>query len=182
MAERHEIRLAGTGGQGIILAGILLAEAAVRDGLNAVQTQSYGPEARGGASRSEVIISDEDIDYPKVIEADIMLCWSQEACDRYSGRLRRHGLLIVDEDLVHRTPTTRAARVRMTKLAEQEAGERLAANVVGLGVLAGLTEVVSRESLEEAIRARTPKGTAEMNLKALATGYKTAEQIKEDIQ
>ncbi|MBN1813666.1 MAG: 2-oxoacid:acceptor oxidoreductase family protein [Anaerolineae bacterium] len=182
MTNRREIRLAGTGGQGVILAGVLLAEAAVRDGLNAVQTQSYGPEARGGASRSEVIISDEEIDYPKVIEADIMLCWSQEACDRYSGRLRKHGLLIVDEDFVRRTPTTLAARVPMTKLAEQEAGERLAANVVGLGVLAGLTEVVSRESLEEAIRARAPKGTAEMNLKALAAGYKAAEQIKENIQ
>lgn len=182
MTERHEIRLAGTGGQGVILAGVLLAEAAVRDGLNAVQTQSYGPEARGGASRSEVIISDEEIDYPKVIEADIMLCWSQEACDRYSGRLRKHGLLIVDEDFVHRTPTTRAARVSMTKLAERETGGRLAANVVGLGVLAGLTEVVSRKSLEEAVRARAPKGTAEMNLKALAAGYKAADLIREDIQ
>jgi 2-oxoglutarate ferredoxin oxidoreductase subunit gamma len=180
MAKRHEIRLAGTGGQGVILAGVLLAEAAVRDGLNAVQTQSYGPEARGGASRSEVIISDEEINYPKVIEADIMLCWSQEACDRYSGRLRKNGLLIVDGDLVHRTPTTRAARVPMTKLAEQETGERLAANVVGLGVLAGITQIVSRESLEEAIRARAPRGTAEMNLKALAAGYKIAEEIKEN--
>jgi 2-oxoglutarate ferredoxin oxidoreductase subunit gamma len=182
MTERHEVRLAGTGGQGVILAGVLLAEAAVRDGLNAVQTQSYGPEARGGASRSEVIISDEEIDYPKVIEADIMLCWSQEACDRYSGRLRKDGLLIVDEDFVRRTPTTRAARVSMTKLAEQETGGRLAANVVGLGVLAGLTKVVSRKSLEEAVRARAPKGTTEMNLKALAAGYQAADQIKEDIQ
>ncbi|MFL7791064.1 MAG: 2-oxoacid:acceptor oxidoreductase family protein, partial [Anaerolineae bacterium] len=93
MSKRHEIRLAGTGGQGIILAGVLLAEAAVRDGMNVVQTQSYGPEARGGASRSEVIISDEEIDYPKVIEADMMLCLSQEACDRYSGRLRKNGML-----------------------------------------------------------------------------------------
>jgi 2-oxoglutarate ferredoxin oxidoreductase subunit gamma len=183
MGKRQEIRLAGTGGQGVILAGILLAEAAVRDGLNAVQTQSYGPEARGGASRSEVIISDEEeIHYPKVIEADVMLCMSQEACDRYSGRLRKNGLLIVDEDFVRRAPTTRAARVPMTTLAEQEAGERLAANVVGLGVLAGLTEIVSRKSLEEAIQARAPKGTAEMNLKALAAGYAAAEGIKEDVQ
>lgn len=182
MTERYEIRLAGIGGQGVILAGVMLAEAAVRDGMNAVQTQSYGPEARGGASRSEVIISDEEIDYPKVIEADIMLCWSQEACDRYSGRLRKNGLLIVDGDFVQRTPTTRAARVSMTKLAERETGRRLTANVVGLGVLVGLTGVVSRESLEEAIRERAPKGTAGMNLKALAAGYKAADQIKEDTQ
>lgn len=180
MTNRYEIRLAGTGGQGIILAGVLLAEAAVRDGMNVVQTQSYGPEARGGASRSEVIIDDKDIDYPKVIEADMMLCLSQEACDRYSGRLRKNGLLIVDADFIRRAPTTRAVRVSLTRTAEQKAGERLVANVVGLGVLAGLTQVVSRESLEKAIRARVPKHTTEMNLKALAAGYEIAEPIKED--
>jgi len=182
MANRHEIRLAGTGGQGVILAGILLAEAAVRDGLNVVQTQSYGPEARGGASRAEVIISDKEILYPKVIEADIMLCLSQEACDRYSGRLRKDGLLIIDDDLVRRAPTTFAARVAMTKLAEKISGNCLAANVVGLGVLAGLTGVVSRESLEDAVQERAPKGTAEMNLKALEAGYEAAQQIKENYQ
>ena len=182
MSKRHEIRLAGTGGQGIILAGVLLAEAAVRDGMNVVQTQSYGPEARGGASRSEVIISDEEIDYPKVIEADMMLCLSQEACDRYSGRLRKNGMLVIDADLIRRAPTTRAVRVSLTRTAEQTVGERLTANVVGLGVLAGLTQIVSRESLEEAIRARAPKGTAKMNIKALATGYEIAESLKEDIQ
>jgi 2-oxoglutarate ferredoxin oxidoreductase subunit gamma len=182
MINRYEIRLAGTGGQGVILAGVLLAEAAVRDGFNVVQTQSYGPEARGGASRAEVIISEEEIDFPKVIEADIMLCMSQEACDRYSGRLRKDGLLIIDEDFVKRAPTTRAARVPMTKLAEQKAGERLAANVVGLGVLAGLTGIVSRQSLEEAVKMRVPKGTSEMNLKALETGYKAAKRINEEDQ
>jgi 2-oxoglutarate ferredoxin oxidoreductase subunit gamma len=182
MTERHEIRLAGTGGQGIVLAGVLLAEAAVRDGMNVVQTQSYGPEARGGASRSEVIIADEEIDYPKVIEADMMLCLSQEACDRYSGRLRKDGMLLIDGDLIRRAPTTRAARAPLTRTAEQVTGERLSANVVGLGVLAGLTQVVSRESLEAAIRARVPPSTTEINLSALAAGYKIAEQIKEDIQ
>jgi 2-oxoglutarate ferredoxin oxidoreductase subunit gamma len=182
MANRHEIRLAGTGGQGVVLAGILLAEAAVRDGLNVVQTQSYGPEARGGASRSEVIISDGEIHYPKVIEADVMLCLSQEACDRYSGRLRKGGLLVIDADFITRAPTTRAARVQMTTLAQQVTGQRLAANVVGLGVLAKLTEIVSRASLEEAIQARAPKGTAEMHLKALAAGYEAAKKLEEDDQ
>jgi len=182
MSKRHEIRLAGTGGQGIILAGVLLAEAAVRDGMNVVQTQSYGPEARGGASRSEVIISDEEIDYPKVIEADMMLCLSQEACDRYSGRLRKDGMLVIDTDLIRRAPTTRAVRASLTRTAEQTVGERLVANVVGLGVLAGLTQVVSRESLEAAIRTRVPPSTTELNLKALAVGYEIAEQFKENTQ
>ncbi|RLC89501.1 MAG: 2-oxoacid:ferredoxin oxidoreductase subunit gamma, partial [Chloroflexi bacterium] len=108
MVRRYEVRLAGTGGQGAILAGILLAEAAVRDGKNVVQTQSYGPEARGGASRAEVVISDGEIHYPKVLQADITLCMSQEACDRYGKRMRRGGLLILDADHVTRAPTTRA--------------------------------------------------------------------------
>ena len=89
MGKCYEVRLAGTGGQGAILAGILLAEAAIRDGKNVAQTQSYGPEARGGASRSEVIISDDEIHYPKVIQAHITLCMSQEACDRYGSQMKK---------------------------------------------------------------------------------------------
>ena len=176
-ARRYEVRLAGTGGQGAILAGIILADAAVRDGKNAVQTQSYGPEARGGASRSEVVICAGEIDYPKVLEPDITLCMSQEACDRYSGQMRRDGLLLLDTDHVNRAPTTRAVRVALTSLARDVTGRAITANVVGLGVLAGLTGIVSRESLEEAVRAQTPKGTAKTNLKALDAGYKAADQI-----
>jgi 2-oxoglutarate ferredoxin oxidoreductase subunit gamma len=169
--------LAGTGGQGAILAGILLAEAAIRDGKNVTQTQSYGPEARGGASRSEVVISDGEIDYPKVIQADITLCMSQEACDRYGCRMRREGLLILDSDHVTRAPTTRAVRVPMTTLAQDVTGREIVANVVGLGVLAGLTGVVSREALEAAVRDRAPRGTTDLNLKALAEGFEAAERF-----
>ena len=178
MAKRYEVRLAGTGGQGVILAGILLAEAAVRDGKNVVQTQSYGPEARGGASRAEVVISEAEIHYPKVLQADITLCTSHEACDRYSGQMRRGGLLILDADHVTRAPTTRAVRVPLTTLAREVTGREITANVVGLGLLAGLTEIVSRESLEEAVRIRAPRGTADVNLKALAAGCQAAEQIR----
>ncbi|RLC61977.1 MAG: 2-oxoacid:ferredoxin oxidoreductase subunit gamma [Chloroflexota bacterium] len=178
MVRRYEVRLAGTGGQGAILAGILLAEAAVRDGKNVVQTQSYGPEARGGASRAEVVISDGEIHYPKVLQADITLCMSQEACDRYGKRMRRGGLLILDADHVTRAPTTRAVRVPMTTIAQEVTGREITANVVGLGLLAGLTEIVSREALEEAVRARVPRGTEEMNLKALAAGYEVAERLR----
>jgi 2-oxoglutarate ferredoxin oxidoreductase subunit gamma len=178
MARRYEVRLAGTGGQGAILAGILLAEAAMRDDKNVAQTQSYGPEARGGASKSEVIISKGEIDYPKVIEADITLCMSQEACDKYSSQLREGGLLILDEDHVSRAPTTRAVRASMTSLAREVTGREITANVVGLGLLVGLTGIVSRQALEDAVRARVPKGTAELNLKALAAGYETAESFK----
>lgn len=180
MARRYEVRLAGTGGQGAILAGILLAEAAIRDGKNVTQTQSYGPEARGGASRSEVVISEGEIHYPKVIRADITLCMSQEACDRYGGQMRRDGLLILDADHVTRAQTTRAVRVPMTTLAREVTGREITANVVGLGLLAGLTRIISREALEAAVRDRVPRGTADANLKALAAGYEAAERVREE--
>jgi len=176
--ERTEIRIAGTGGQGVILAGILLADAAVRDGKKVVQSQSYGPEARGGASRSEVIISNEEIDHPKVLDADVLLCMSQEACDLYAPKIKKGGLLILDSTSVTRAPLVRAVRVPITELARQATGREITANIVALGLLVGLTGVVSRESLEAAVRARAPRGTAEMNLKALAVGLEQAQQWK----
>jgi 2-oxoglutarate ferredoxin oxidoreductase subunit gamma len=178
MARQCEVRLGGTGGQGVILAGILLAEAAIRDGKNVAQTQSYGPEARGGASRSEVVISDGEIHYPKVLQADITLCMSQEACDLYGRQVRKGGLLILDANHVTRAPTTRAVRVPMTRLAQDVTGREIGANVVGLGVLAGLTGIVSREALEAAIRDRAPRGTADVNLKALAAGFEAAARVR----
>jgi 2-oxoglutarate ferredoxin oxidoreductase subunit gamma len=179
MTRRYEVRLAGTGGQGTILAGILLADAAIRDGKNVVQTQSYGPEARGGASRSEVVISSDEIHYPKVIEADITLCMSQEACDRYGRQVREGGLLILDADHVTRAPTTRAVRVALTSLAREVTGREIAANVVGLGVLVGLTGIVSPQAIEAAIRNRVPRGTTDLNVKALTAGFGAAERIRE---
>ncbi len=177
MKGRAEVRLAGEGGQGLILAGVILAEAAaVYDGLNATQTQSYGPEARGGASKSEVVISDEQIDYPKVIEADFLLAMSQEACDRYVGNLKREGLLIVDSAHVTRLPLGRSAvQAPITQLAEEATGRRITANVVALGVLVGLSGVVSRQAVEAAVKARAPKGTEELNARALAAGLGWAE-------
>ena len=99
-----QISLSGTGGQGIILAGIILAEAAILENKKVIQTQSYGPEARGGASKAEVIISDENIDYPKIVTADVLLVMSQEACDKYSGILIKGGRLIVDTSAITTIP------------------------------------------------------------------------------
>ncbi len=177
MTKQYEIRLAGTGGQGAILAGILLAEAAIQDGKNVVQTQSYGPEARGGASRAEVIISDSEIHYPKVTDADITLCMGQEACDRYGCQMRKDGLLILDSDHVTRAPTTRAVHAPLTSTALEVTGREIVANVVGLGVLVGLTGIVSREALEKAVQGRAPRGTEEINLKALAAGFDAAGHV-----
>ena len=176
---RYELQLAGEGGQGLILAGIILAEAAaIYEGRNAAQTQSYGPEARGGASKSEVVISDEEIDYPKVVEADLLLAMNQEACDKYYYQLKKDGMLVVDSINVERVPSTRAHRIPITRIAEEATGKRITANVVALGVIVGLTGVVSRVAIEKAVTARAPKGTEELNLKALHAGMEAAEGLK----
>ena len=178
MPPRYEAILAGAGGQGMIFAGVLLAEAAIRDGKNVVQTQSYGPEARGGASHSEVVISEGEIDFPKALQPNIAVCMSQEACDQFGRQVAKGGVLILDADHVLRAPTTRAVRVRLTTLAREVTGGEMGANVVALGLLASLTGIVSRPSLEQAVRARPSKRTTEANLKALAAGYEVAEQLR----
>jgi len=162
----------------LILAGVILAEAAATyDGKNVAQTQSYGPAARGGACKAEVVISDEEIDYPKVTEADLLLAMSQEACDKYCQDLEG-GVLIVDSILVDQVSTAHAYRVPITKIAEEATGRRLTANIVALGLMVGLTGVVSREAIESAVAARAPKGTQELNLKALHAGLQLAENLK----
>lgn len=175
---RFEVRLAGEGGQGLILAGLILAEAAaVYDGKNAVQTQSYGPEARGGASKSEVIVSDEQIDYPKVTSADLLLCMSQEACDRYASDLKEGGVLVADSLHVSRLPALKAYSIPITSIAEEATGRRITANIVALGVIVGLSGVVSRQAVEAAVKARAPRGTEALNLKALEAGLAKAEEL-----
>ncbi len=176
--NRMEIRLAGEGGQGMILAGIILAEAAaIYDDKNATQTQSYGPEARGGASKAEVVIDQGEIDHPEVIVADVLVAMSQEACDTYAGNMKKGGLLIVDQERVGRVPSNKAIKVPITRLAEESSGKSITANVVALGVLVGLTNVVSRQAIVQAVEARAPKGTKEMNSAALAAGFAAADLV-----
>lgn len=178
LIERTEIRLAGEGGQGMILAGIILAEAAtIFDTKNAVQTQSYGPESRGGASKAEVIISPGEIDYPEVILADVLVAMSQEACDKYASNLKKEGLLIVDAEKVGRVPVSHAYRIPITRLAVEATGKAITANVVALGVLVGLTGIVSHPAIEKAVLARAPKGTEDLNLAALHAGFRVAEEF-----
>ena len=176
--NRMEIRLAGEGGQGMILAGIILAEAAaIYDNKNATQTQSYGPEARGGASKAEVVIAQGEIDHPEVIIADVLVAMSQEACDKYASNLKKDGLLIVDQERVGRVPSSRAIKVPITRLAQESSGKSITASVVALGVLVGLTNVVSRQSIIQAVAARAPKGTEEMNRAALSAGFAAADLV-----
>lgn len=179
MDKRTEIRLAGEGGQGMILAGIILAEAAaIYDGKQAVQTQSYGPEARGGASRSEVVISDGEIDHPEVLEPDMVVALSQEAYKKFGASVRAGGFLVVDDEKVTCEPSSEMFRVPVTRLAQETTGKTITANTVALGVLVGLTGVVSRQAIEKAVTARAPKGTEAMNLRALEAGFAAAVQAK----
>jgi 2-oxoglutarate ferredoxin oxidoreductase subunit gamma len=179
MSDRFEVRLAGTGGQGMILAGIILAEAAaIGAGKHVAQTQSYGPEARGGASKAEVIISDAEVDYPKVIQADLLLAMSQEACDKYGREVNPKGWLIVDEGQVKRVPShPRTVRVPITRIAEEEIGRKITANIVGLGVIVGLTEIVPRKAVIQTVEKRVPPGTKEINRQALEAGLAIADRI-----
>jgi 2-oxoglutarate ferredoxin oxidoreductase subunit gamma len=178
LEDRYEVRLAGEGGQGMILAGVILAEAAsVHDGLNAVQTQSYGPEARGGASRSEVILARGEIDFPKVMMADLLLCMSQVACDKFYPQVKDEGLIVVDLSNVSRLPSHRAIAVPISQIAEEVTGRRITASMVALGLVCGLTGLVTREALEIAVSERVPAGFEELNLKALAAGFEEAERL-----
>ncbi len=176
---RIEIRLAGSGGQGLITGGVILAEAAgIHDGKHVAQTQSYGPEARGGASKAEVIISDAPILYPKAQELDILLAMTQEACDLYFHDLKFEGTLIVDADLVPNPPTSTALAIPITRLVREELGRELFANIAALGVLVGATGVTSAKALEAAVMARVPKGTEQINKKALKLGLKAGKDTR----
>ncbi len=170
---RYEIRLSGSGGQGLVLAGVILAEAmGVYEGKNVTQTQSYGPEARGGASRSDVVVSDGEIYYPKTTELDLLLCLTQESCDEYFRDLKEEGLLIVDSDRVRQLPTQKAHSLPFINTARDKVGTPVVANVVSLAAVAAISGICSRESIENAILNRAPRGTEEKNKLACDLGYK----------
>jgi 2-oxoglutarate ferredoxin oxidoreductase subunit gamma len=170
-AHRVEVRLAGSGGQGIALAGLVLAEAAgVFDGREVAMAQSYGPEARGGASKAEIIISDSPIDYPLCTHVDILLVMNQEACDVYCWDLNPGAMAIVDKDLVTHPPSSRAVALPFTSVARDKLKRAVMANVVALGAISELTGLVTRRSLEKSLLKRLPAGTHELNKKALRLG------------
>jgi len=177
MSERYEIRFSGSGGQGLILAGVIFAEAAtIFDGINAVQSQSYGPEARGGASKSEVIISDQVINFPKATAIDLQLSLTQESCNKYYKDLKPNGTLLVDSDFVQEIPkgSFKVVKLPIIRTASEEIGKAFVANIVALGAITALTGKVKIESVEKAVLSRVPKGTEELNKKALMAGYELA--------
>jgi 2-oxoglutarate ferredoxin oxidoreductase subunit gamma len=173
LVKRTEIRIAGFGGQGVVLAGVLLGTAAaVSDGRRAVQTQSYGAAARGGGARSEVVLSDDPIIYPRVTRPDIMVAMSEEAMRKYGPDMRPGGLLCIDSDLVMNVnrDDVRVIGVPVSNLATQELGKTIVANLVMLGVLVAKTGLVSLAGMEAAIRENVPPKTIDLNLRAFRRG------------
>ena len=181
MVERKEVRLAGAGNHGMIQAGLILQEAAaIYDDLNAHHVQSYGPEARGNAARSEVIISDGDIDYPKATQIDTFLATTQEAVERYSHDLKPNGIVIVDEEMVTRLPPgVSAYSLPLLATAERDLQRPTLLYVVALGAVVALSDVVSRGAIEAAVKDHVAKGSEDIHMKALEAGYALAVKAKE---
>ncbi len=168
-----QVRLSGRGGQGIILAGVVLAEAGMYDGLQVVHTQSYGPEARLGASKSEVVLSTLPIAFPEVVLPDFLLCLSTDAYKQHGLKLALGGIRVVEERVKDEVEVKDALLLPIVRTA-QELGSLISANLVALGALVALSRAVSKESLDKAVRARVKKETVEINLKALEAGMQLA--------
>ena len=178
MENRQEIRLCGYGGQGIILAGYIIGQAAaVHEGKNAVFIQDYGPEARGGACKADVVISDEAVLYPYIEAPSILVTMSQEAYEKYFPSKREDTLVILDQDLVipGETGDTRLLAMPARRIAE-ELGRVQVANVAMLGFFTAATDVISVESMRKSIFSSVPKGTEELNMSAFEQGYACAQK------
>ena len=175
MAQQYEIRLAGLGGQGLILAGIIMAEAAgIHDGKFVTQTQAYGAAARGGFSRSDVVMSDEEIDYPKASALDLLLAMSQDAYDEHYQFLKPEGILIIDSTYVSQPADAPVYAIPCTRIAREKLGRENVANIVALGAITQLFPHISAAAMEKAVLSRVPKQFVELNKKAFQAGIDAA--------
>ena len=179
--ERCRMVFSGSGGQGIITAAVIFAEAAVLyENLNAVQSQAYGPEARGGATRSDVIISDSDINFPKVIQPNVLICLTQESYNRFYPIIRPGGLLITDRRFVkiHKKVDALQRELPMYQSVMDNIGRPIVFNICMLGAVIRLTEIVKPESIMNVLADRIPSSFLEMNQKALNVGMELAAAIQ----
>lgn len=176
-----QIRIGGFGGQGVVLTGLLLGKAAsLYGGKEAVFTQAYGPEARGGASNADVIISDSAVDYPYVTQPDILMVLFQEAYEKFSPLLKPDGVLITEQELVQtHDESRRCFSIPATRLAEQ-LGHKLYTNVIMLGFLIGLTEVVDSDAVRQAIEDTVKEKALDQDLRAFQIGYDFAQNTCDD--
>jgi len=177
---RVDIRLGGSGGQGTITAAAILGYAAVYAGKNAVQTKSYGPEARGGAARGEVVISDEEINYVKVIKSDVLVALTQEACDKFIEDAKEGSVVIVDSMMIKDLPkgNFKLYALPIIKTAAEDIGKSMVANIVTLGVVNEITKLLDYDKLEKGVLSKVPKGTEELNKKALKAGIDLVKNMK----
>lgn len=179
MAFRYSIRLSGAGGQGLIQAARILAEAAaIYDNKNAAESCSYGPEARGNASRAEVIISDEAIDYPKAEGIDFLMAMTQEAYDKYIKDLKPSGIVVADScvEICDESKDLKIFSVPFLDIAERECGKPSIINIVALGFFAEINGVIGKKSIRQAILARIPKKSEDIYIKAYEAGLRIAAQ------
>jgi 2-oxoglutarate ferredoxin oxidoreductase subunit gamma len=179
---RIKLRIGGSGGQGVVLASVILAEAiAIHDGRQVVQTQSYGPEARGGYCKAELVISNSSIDYPQADNLDILVALNQSSLDEFIKDLKEDGILIVNSDHVGSVSYKNSYAIPFTTLAREKVGVIQTMNIITLGALSSLTSVVSPAALKEAVLARAPKGTSKTNLEALEIGLSEGLRVKEQM-
>jgi 2-oxoglutarate ferredoxin oxidoreductase subunit gamma len=172
---RIEIRITGFGGQGIVLAGYIIGKAlALYDELNAVMTQSYGPEARGGASSANIVVSDQTIDYPFIQHPDVLIALSQEAYSKYRETIKKDAKVIIDSDLIAPGLNDSVFKIPATQIAE-DLGRRIVANIVIVGYFCAVTGIVSKSSLEEAIRTSVKPNTVTLNIRAFNLGFDYAD-------
>lgn len=179
--ERCRLVFSGSGGQGVITAAIILAEAAVlHEGLNAVQSQSYGAEARGGATRSDVIIADTPIYYPKVLQPNVLVCLTQEAYNKFSSIIRPGGLLITDSRYVkiQRKVDALQRELPLYRSVMEAIGRPIVFNICMLGALVALTDLVRPESILKVLESRVPPDFLEMNRKALELGMELGKNAR----
>ncbi|MDY6905059.1 MAG: 2-oxoacid:acceptor oxidoreductase family protein [Thermodesulfobacteriota bacterium] len=172
--SRTRFIFSGSGGQGVITAAVILGEAAaLHEGLNAVQAQSYGPEARGGAARSEVIISDAPINFPRVNNANVVVSLTQEAYNKFYTAIRPGGLLVTDQKRVTTMKKVDARQVELPlyETAAGQAGNPVVLNICMLGAVIGLTRVVSESSVKKVLDTRIPPDFLEINHKAFDLGH-----------
>jgi 2-oxoglutarate ferredoxin oxidoreductase subunit gamma len=173
MADYYEMRLAGLGGQGLILAGIIVAEAAgIHEGKEVVQTQAYGAETRGGFSRSDIVISDEEILYPKASALDFLLVMSQSAYEEHVGSLKTHGVLLLDSTYVSEVSGERTYAIPFSKIAREKFGRENVANIMALGAITQVFSAISQESMEKAVLNRVPPRFVDLNKSAFKEGVK----------
>jgi 2-oxoglutarate ferredoxin oxidoreductase subunit gamma len=176
------IRFCGFGGQGIIHAGYILGNAAVEENLNALQTQSYGSESRGGACKSDVIISKDEILEIEIDQLDVLVAFSQPAYDTYISKLRKDGILIVEDDLIRPAENSRVEpyRIKATDIAYKKFGRKIMANTIILGFVTSVVDIVSKQSMESAVKQNAPPGTEDMNLAAFSEGYEQGLQARKE--